>query len=288
MREQALLEQQSLDYRRIEQAILYLGENFSSQPSLEEIAGAVSVSKYHFQRLFKRWAGVSPQQFLRFLTLEYTKERLSEGQSILEASYEAGLSGPGRLHDLFVSYEAMTPGEFKQRGEGLKIIYGLHPTPFGECLVGTTERGICSLDFIGSEGRDETVSRMKSGWASADFQERPEQTAPLVEKIFPLLPPSGANAPFHLLLRGTNFQVKVWQALLSIPSGVLVSYKDIAAYIGKPSAVRAVAGAVAVNPIAYLIPCHRVISNSGRIHQYHWGSVRKKVLLGWEAAHRGG
>jgi AraC family transcriptional regulator of adaptative response/methylated-DNA-[protein]-cysteine methyltransferase len=252
---------------------------------LDQLAGSVHLSKYHFQRLFKRWAGISPTQFLQFLTLEYAKKRLRESQSVLDTALEAGLSGPGRLHDLFVTFEAMTPGEYKRQGAGLRISYGFHDTPFGECLLATTERGICALYFVERNDRQASLEQLVAHWPRAHLVEDSSQTQPLVERIFSPAK-AGQSKPFHLLLKGTNFQVKVWQALLAIPPGALVSYGNLAAYIDKPKGAQAVGGALASNPIAYLIPCHRVISSSGEIHRYRWGAARKKAMIGWEASSR--
>jgi AraC family transcriptional regulator of adaptative response/methylated-DNA-[protein]-cysteine methyltransferase len=275
------LTQQSDDYQRVEQAIRFLEEHFREQPSLDEIAASVHLSKYHFQRLFKRWAGVSPTQFMHYLTVEYAKRRLQEAKSALETALDAGLSGPGRLYDLFVSWEAMTPGEYKRRGDGLRIRYGFHATPFGRCLLATTERGICALYFVSESGEEGALEELKGEWPAAELLHDPETTRPLVAQLFV---PNGGPRPFHLLLRGTNFQVKVWEALLSIPEGAMVSYQDVAELIGRPKATRAVANAIAHNPISYLIPCHRVISSVGRTHGYRWGTARKKAILGWEAS----
>jgi AraC family transcriptional regulator, regulatory protein of adaptative response / methylated-DNA-[protein]-cysteine methyltransferase len=275
--------QQAEDYQVVEQAIRYLEGHFRQQPGLDEIAASVHLSKYHFQRLFKRWAGISPTQFLHFLTVEYAKERLRESQSVLDATMEAGLSSAGRLHDLFVTHEAVTPGEYRRQGAGLRIAYGFHETPFGRCLVATTARGICALQFVPGGDR-EAQEVLASRWPQAALVEEPGETAPLVERIFAV--PGEAVLPFHLLLRGTNFQVRVWQALLAIPPGAMVSYQDVAVYIGRPKASRAVGRAVAENPVAYLIPCHRVITSAGEAHRYRWGTARKKAMLGWEAGRR--
>lgn len=276
---------QADDYQRVEQAIRFLEANFHRHPSLDEIADSVHLSKYHFQRLFKRWAGISPTQFLHFLTLEYAKERLQESQSILDAALDAGLSGPGRLHDLFVTFEATTPGEYKMLGAGLQITYGIHDTPFGKCLLATTARGICALHFVQSSDTPAALQPLTDHWPQASLVEDRTQTQPLVKQIFG--PAStGQSRPFHLLLKGTNFQVQVWQALMTIPPGAMVSYQDVAIYMDRPTAARAVAGAVARNPIAYLIPCHRVISRTGNAHRYRWGTARKKAMLGWEAGQR--
>jgi AraC family transcriptional regulator of adaptative response/methylated-DNA-[protein]-cysteine methyltransferase len=276
--------QQSSDYQRIEQAIRFLEANYRSQPSLDEIAGSVHLSKYHFQRLFKRWAGISPTQFLQFLTLEYAKERLHESQSILDASLDSGLSGPSRLHDLFVTYEAVTPGEYKGGGTGLQIAFGFHDTPFGRCLLATTERGICGLYFL-QEGESMALEHLVEQWPRASIVESHSETQPLIDRIFAPVA-ADPSRPFHLLLKGTNFQVNVWRALLAIPSGAMVSYQEVASTIGKPGAARAVSGAIARNPIAYLIPCHRVISSAGQIQGYRWGTARKRAMLGREAGQR--
>ena len=275
--------QYSEDYQRIERVIRFVEANFRSQPSLDEIAESAHLSKYHFQRLFKRWAGISPVQFLQFLTLEYAKERLAESRSLLDTSLDAGLSGPSRLHDLFLNFMAMTPGEFKRLGADLKIEYGLHPTPFGECLLATTDRGICHLGFLAGNDHSTSLHQLQQNWPGAKLIENQANTGSIVNNIF-IPAHTSESRPFHLLLKGTNFQVNVWQALLTIPRGSMVSYQDMADYIGHPKAFRAVAGAIALNPVAYLIPCHRVIAKSGQIRGYRWGSARKRAILGWEAA----
>lgn len=278
------VQEQLRDYRRVEAAIRYLEANFRRQPSLDEIADAVHLSKYHFQRLFKRWAGVSPTQFTHFLTVEYAKGRLAEASTVFDAALDAGLSGGGRLHDLFVTFEAMTPGEYKRQASGLTIRYGAHPTPFGVCVLAVTERGICALRFV-EEGTDATVAQLQAEWPGAEWIRSDSATAPVIDTVFV---PGRATRPLPLLLRGTNFQTQVWRALLRIQPGDLVTYSDVAAGIGRKSATRAVAGAIAANPIGYLIPCHRVISKVGRAHQYRWGSARKKAIIGYEAAHSSG
>lgn len=285
MNEYTNLLEQSEDYQRVAQAIRYLEANFKDQPSLDEIATAVHLSKFHFQRLFKRWAGVTPTQFLHYLTVEYAKERLLESENVFDTALDAGLSGSGRLHDLFVTFEAMTPGQYKDQGQGLTIYYGLHPTSFGPCLLGKTDRGICALRFISSEdGAAQVLAELQSEWPKAHFIERDDLTQPLVKAIFSPAA-NGNQAPIHLAIKGTNFQIQVWQALLAIPKGMVVTYQDIAHKIGSPTAVRAVAGAVGKNPAGYIIPCHRVISKTGAAHGYRWGSTRKKAILAYEAAH---
>ncbi len=275
--------QQADDYKRIEKAIHFIEDNFKSQPALDEIADSVHLSKYHFNRIFKRWAGIGPVQFLQFITLDYTKKKLAQSNSLLKTSLDAGLSGPSRLHDLFVTFDAMTPGDFKKQGHGLKIEYCFCNSPFGECLIATTARGICHFGFIQKKNRDDALNQLFGAWPGAMFCEYSRPIAPLVNQIFN--PDQADNSrPFNVLIKGTNFQINVWKALIQIPSGNIVSYKDIAAYIGRPKAFRAVASAIAINPVAYLIPCHRVIARSGKIHRYRWGTSRKKALVGWEAA----
>ncbi len=275
--------QDSEDYQRIEKAIQFIENNFRYQPNLDEIAESVHLSKYHFNRIFKRWAGISPIQFLQFMTLDYTKKKLSESGSILESALDAGLSGPGRLHDLFVTFEAMTPGEFKKKAVGIKISYGFSYSPFGDCLIATTERGICHLGFVEEGKRPEAFNQLFKTWPGATFTESAESVSSKINSIFKI-DKTKYSQPFNLHLKGTNFQINVWKALLNIPEGQVVSYQDIASHIGHPKAFRAVANAVAINPVAFLIPCHRVIAKSGKIHQYRWGSARKKALIGWEAA----
>jgi len=273
------------DYRRIEKAILFLEQNVHRQPGLKEIAAALNLSEYHFQRLFTRWAGISPKRFLQFLTVEHAKQAMKSTGSLLDVTYRVGLSSSGRLHDLFVNVEGMTPGEYRAQGEHLTIRYGFHPTPFGECLIAVTERGISNLIFIPEGGRDKIERELKKHWRHADMREDASATRVYAERIFGN---PGPDAGLEVFLRGTNFQIKVWQALLMIPLGSVASYETIAEKIGQPRSVRAVANAVGRNPVAYLIPCHRVIRKSGMIGGYRWGSVRKKAILSWEASHSEG
>jgi AraC family transcriptional regulator of adaptative response/methylated-DNA-[protein]-cysteine methyltransferase len=279
--------QLSTDYERIEQAILYLERNFRSQPALKDVAESIGLSEYHFQRLFTRWVGISPKRFLQYLTKEYAMNLLEQSTDVLETAYQSGLSGPGRLHDLLVNCEAVTPGEYKLRGAGLTIQYGFHPTPFGECLLAVTGRGICALAFVQGGDRSIPLGILKKQWARARLVEDPQATGLLVERIFAPRPGQGL-APLNLFLKGTNFQIKVWEALLRIPPGSVVSYENIAAAIGMPSAARAVSNAVAHNPIPVVIPCHRVIRKMGALGGYRYGTARKKALLGWEMAHAEG
>ena len=277
------LAEYSQNYYRIEQAIQYLAGNFKQQPELDKIASQLNLSKYHFQRIFKEWAGVTPSQFLRYLTVEYAKEKLKQSSSLLSTTLDSGLSSTGRLHDLFINYEAMTPGEYKRGGQGLEIEYGIHPTPFGRCLIALTDRGICGMRFLPVEDDGAILADLRREWPRANFQESTARTAGVISRIFTMVEEQDRQ-PFTLLLKGTNFQVKVWRGLLAIPSGALVSYGDLAKSLGMDSSTRAVASAVARNPVAYLIPCHRVIKKVGEIHRYRWGEARKKAMIGWEGA----
>lgn len=270
--------QQSEDYQRIEQAIQYLEAHYQHQPELSEIAEQIGLSEYHFQRLFTRWVGISPKRFLQFLTKEGAKALLQEA-NVLDAAHGVGLSGPGRLHDLLVQTEAVTPGQYRARGAGLTIRYGFHATPFGECLLGLTERGICHLGFT-QTGRDAALLNLLSDWKDARLMEDAAATGPLIAPIFSL---ERNPTPIALFLTGTNFQLKVWEALLRIPPGGLCTYEGLAAAIERPTAIRAAGTAVGRNPIAVLIPCHRVIHKTGKLGHYRYGSARKKALLGWEA-----
>ena len=275
-------EELSEDYQRVEQTIRFLEQNYRRQPELKEVAESIHLSEYHFQRLFTRWVGISPKRFLQFLTKENAKAMLENSHGILEAAYNSGLSGPGRLHDLFVATEAVTPGEFKHKGAGLTIRYGFHLSPFGKCLLGVTGRGICHLAFVQPGEHSQALAELQKAWPEASLQEDPQATRPLIGQIFNLSEQPGA---LGLHLCGTNFQIKVWEALLRIPPGTVVSYEDLAVSVGMPQAARAVGHAVARNPIPVLIPCHRVIRKSGEFGDYHYGAARKKALLGWEMAY---
>ncbi len=275
------------DYALIEQAILYLGQHFKEQPELKEIADHVGLSEYHFQRLFTRWVGISPKRFLQYLTKEYALRLLERSESLLEVAYESGLSGPGRLHDLLVTYEAVTPGQVKALGAGLTLTYGFHPTPFGECLLALTERGVCNMVFVQPGERQAALEALHTRWRLARWVEDPDVTRPYVSQIFSLFR-GQTIPPLQLDLRGTNFQLKVWEALLRIPAGSVVTYKELAVAIGMPEAARAVGNAVSSNPIPVLIPCHRVIRSQGELGGYRWGTARKRALLGWEAAYAAG
>jgi AraC family transcriptional regulator of adaptative response/methylated-DNA-[protein]-cysteine methyltransferase len=278
------LSQASSDYDRIEKAIKFIEKNLSRQPDLKEIADHIGMSEYHFQRMFGRWVGISPKRFLQFLTKEYAKQLLENSSNLLDVTYDSGLSSPGRLHDLFVTCEAVTPGEYKRKGEGLTIKYGYHPSPFGECLLATTERGICGFFFVKYRDRKDPLTELRYFWKNADIVEDPQASGALVERIFN---PSFADpsTPLHLILSGTNFQIKVWEALIKIPFGAAVSYEDVAVQVGIPGATRAVGSAVGKNPISFIIPCHRVIRKTADFGNYGGGIARKKAILGWEAAH---
>lgn len=276
-----------MDYIIVEQAIRFIEANARKQPSLLEIASHVRLSESHLQRVFTRWAGISPKRFLQYLTHEHCRQLLRESKSVLDATYEAGLSSAGRLHDLFVTVEAVTPGEFRTGGEGLDIRFGIHDSPFGECLVATTPRGVCAVSFLSAETPDSAVERLHEDWPGASIHGDQGRTAAIAEQMFS---PEArtADTPLRLLLRGTNFQINVWKALLRIPMGAVASYEDLAAIANVPGAPRAVGNAVGANPLAYVVPCHRVIRKTGDFGNYAGGPQRKKAMLVWEAARRTG
>jgi AraC family transcriptional regulator of adaptative response/methylated-DNA-[protein]-cysteine methyltransferase len=273
------------DFERIERAIEYLSANARRQPSLVEVARHVGLSPFHFQRTFTRWAGISPKRFVQFLTADHARRLLRESTSLLNTAFEVGLSSTSRLHDLFVAVDAVTPGEHQRAGAGLCITYGYHDSPFGECLAGLTHRGLCWLSFVGNTDRRAALAALTEHWAGATLVERPRAVAPTIRQVF-----GGARRPARLalLLKGTNFQIKVWEGLLRVPVGSLTTYQDLARRVDRPRAVRAVGTAVASNPVAYVIPCHRVIRANGQFGEYRWGAHRKQAMLGWEAARREG
>ncbi len=271
------------DYDRMERAIGFLEKNFRLQPGLGDVAKHIGLSEFHFQRLFTRWAGISPKKFLQFITLGFSKDLLIQSRSVLDTTYESGLSSPARLHDLFITLEAMTPGEYKNRGIGLVITYGFHSTPFGEVILAVTDRGICGMEFLAGEIRRHAIDRLGEKWERAVLREDSRVTQRMIEMIFGTSAHRGQR--LSLLLKGTNFQIKVWEALLRIPPGYVLSYGDIAGMVGKPKASRAVGNAVSHNPIAYIIPCQRVIQSMGAFGEYHWGSTRKRAMLLWESKH---
>lgn len=267
------------DYERVRRALEYVAGHFREQPSLARIAEHVHLSPYHFQRLFSRWAGTTPKRFLQHITIEHAKASLLQDMSVLEASLENGLEAPARLSELFVRIEAMTPGEFRKRGTGLCIRYGFHPTPFGTAAIAITERGVCGLAFADDDNREQTLAEMRSRLPLADYQADQRQTAVACQQLFETY----ADRQTVLHLAGTAFQLKVWQALLRIPPGRLASYRQIAQATGNPAAARAVGTAVGNNPVALLIPCHRVIKANGQLGGYHWGEARKLAIIGREA-----
>jgi AraC family transcriptional regulator, regulatory protein of adaptative response / methylated-DNA-[protein]-cysteine methyltransferase len=280
----ASMEQLRDDYERVERAINFLERRALRQPSLEEVARAVGLSEFHFQRLFSRWVGISPKRFLQFITKEHARRLLEGSRDVLGAAYDSGLSSPGRLHELFVTCEAVTPGEVKSRGEGLTIRYGFHPSPFGQCIISVTERGVCGLSFVQEPGSEAGLAaRLRERWPGARIFDDPDASRDAARRIF-AFPSDPDPAPLHVYVRGTNFQMQVWQALIRIPLGRAVTYADIARHIGMPNAPRAVGNAVGANPIPFLIPCHRVIRALGEFGNYGEGPLRKKAILGWESA----
>jgi AraC family transcriptional regulator of adaptative response/methylated-DNA-[protein]-cysteine methyltransferase len=279
---------QSRDYARVETAIRYIEEHYRDQPALDRIAAETGLSAHHFQRLFTRWAGISPKQFVRYLTVEYAKAALDRTEPVLDAALDSGLSGPSRLHDLFVDYEAVSPGEYKTMGAGLDFRHGFHDGPFGAFLLAATDRGICSLTFVGDtrEERDGRLAELRAHWPGGTFIHDSDFTGPLARMAFAPAT-NGSTEPLKVWLKGTNFQIKVWRALLDVPMGRLSSYGEIGHAMGKPRAARAIGGALADNPVAWLIPCHRVIRATGGFKtDYRWGSARKRAMIGWEAARR--
>jgi AraC family transcriptional regulator of adaptative response/methylated-DNA-[protein]-cysteine methyltransferase len=274
------LTEQNTQYRIVADAIAYIRGHARRQPSLAEIAASAGLSEYHLQRVFSEWAGISPKRFLQYLTKQRARRALRGTADVLSASLDAGLSGPGRLHDLMVSCEAMTPGEIRKHGGGVVVSYGAAPTPFGEALLGWTPRGICYLAFCDLD-YGLRLKELAQAWPAAELLQDSRGAVRLCERIFTAEPQPGK---LHLLLRGTNFQIKVWEALLGIGPAELVSYSIFAQKAGRPGAQRAVASAVAANRVGYLIPCHRVIRESGDVGRYHWGSTRKIAIQAWEAA----
>ncbi|WP_439559050.1 methylated-DNA--[protein]-cysteine S-methyltransferase [Dyadobacter sp.] len=276
------MEQQTYHYDKIAKAIEFIVANAREQPSLFDVAEEVSISQFHFQRVFSEWAGVSPKKFLQYITAGYLKEKIRETANLTELAEAAGLSSQSRVYDHFISIEAVTPQEFRTSGKGLDISYGIHETPFGTCFIAVTERGICAMAFTDENDKEDQLIRLAKKWHYANIRADQHITAEYIQRIFQ----SGQKSPdkLPLLVQGTNFQLKVWEALLTIPQGALTTYQHIAQSIGNPNAVRAVGTAVGDNPIAYLIPCHRVIRKEGILGEYRWGSLRKKALIGWEAA----
>ena len=275
------------DYAAIRSAITFLTECWTEHPSLDDLARHMELSPAHAQKLFKRWCGLSPKEFVQAIAVDRARELLTGSATLLDAAHEVGLSGAGRLHDLFVSHEAMTPGDYKRRGDGLDIGYGFQATPFGDTLIMATARGICGIGFVNEDAgqtRSEALADMIRRWPKATFVEAPERTSPHARQIFDA-GRWGRDNPVRLVLIGTDFEVRVWETLLRIPMGRAVSYQDIARHIGKPAAARAVGSAVGRNPISFVVPCHRVLRGDGSLGGYHWGLTRKRALIGWETGH---
>jgi AraC family transcriptional regulator of adaptative response/methylated-DNA-[protein]-cysteine methyltransferase len=276
------LDGSSADYDIVRRAIAHIHGHWRQQPEIDEIAEAAGVTPTELHHLFRRWAGLTPKAFLQALTLNSARELLRSSASVLDASYEVGLSGPGRLHDLFVTHESMSPGEWKSGAEGVTVSYGFHPSPFGSALVMTTERGLCGLAFADYGEEKAALADMRSRWPKAGYAEDSARTAPIAARIFDkkLWRP---DQPLRVVLIGTDFEVRVWETLMRIPMGRATTYSDIAGSIGKPKAPRAVGAAVGKNPISFVVPCHRVLGKSGELTGYHWGITRKRAMLGWEA-----
>jgi AraC family transcriptional regulator of adaptative response/methylated-DNA-[protein]-cysteine methyltransferase len=271
------------DYERVATMIRYMAEHQDEQPSLETLAEVTGLSRFHFHRLFSNWAGVTPKDFLQCLTMTRVKELLLNGASTLSAAVEAGLSSPGRLHDLCVSLEAASPGELKFGGQGWSIVFGFAETPFGASLIAESPRGICHLSFIEPDGCEAAVSELQQEWPGAKLKRNDSAARITASEIFQG-PKQNVRPTLRAFVRGTSFQLRVWRALLQVQPGSLTTYGRLAEAIGQPSAARAVGSAVASNPIAYLIPCHRVIRESGVLGDYRWNPVRKKAIVAWESS----
>ena len=273
------------DYERIAEVIQHLDKHFTDQPDLASLAKRCRLSSFHFHRLFSRWAGITPKDFVQCLTLNHVKKQLSEGKSVLDAAFDSGLSGPGRLHDLCVHLEAASPGEIKSGGKSWRITTGFAESPFGKCLIGESPRGICHLSFTDSEKNHSGLARIQKDWPHAELYRNDAHAKKLAEKIFN---PSGkitrGSSSLRAFVKGTAFQVNVWRALLKVPHATFITYGHLAEAVGKSSAARAVGSAVGKNPVAYLIPCHRVIRETGVIGEYHWGRIRKRAIIAWESS----
>ena len=270
------------DYAVVRRAIAFISQHWRDQPETDEIAAAVGATTADLHHLFRRWAGLTPKAFLQAITLDHARRLLRASASVLDAAYEVGLSGPGRLHDLFVTHEAMSPGEWKSGGAGLTVAYGFHPSPFGSALVMTTERGLAGLAFADPGEEEAALDDLRSRWPKARYGEDKERTGPIARRIFdPTL--WRPDRPLRVVLIGTDFEVRVWETLLGIPMGRATTYSDVAAKLGKPNAARAVGAAVGRNPVSFVVPCHRVVGKSGDLTGYHWGLTRKRAILGWEA-----
>lgn len=272
------------DYERIARIIRYLDKSHADQPNLTTLARHVGLSQHHFHRLFTSWAGITPKDFLQCLTLTHAKELLRNGKSVLDTTLATGLSSPGRLHDLCINLEAASPGEVKSGGEGWTITAGFAESPFGKCLIVESPRGICHISFVESGHEDAALTEVQAQWSRARLQRNDTVAHRLANRIFHQTSVKKSSAPLRVFVRGTPFQVRVWRALLQVQSGTLVSYGGLAVTIDKPTAARAVGSAVGQNPLAYLIPCHRVIRETGVLGDYRWGQVRKRAMLAWETS----
>jgi AraC family transcriptional regulator of adaptative response/methylated-DNA-[protein]-cysteine methyltransferase len=275
------------DYERIAATIRFLDRRHTDQPDLAALARGAGLSPFHFHRLFSSWAGVTPKDFLQCLTLGHVKTLLRAGDSVLHAALEAGLSGPGRMHDLCVTLEAATPGELKSGGAGLKIAFAFVRSPFGEALIGETNRGLCHFSFIGDNGRDRALQDLRAEWPAAKFERAEGRLEKLTDTVFARDASTSSCRPLRAFVRGTPFQLRVWRALLRIPSGSLTTYGRLASAIGQAGASRSVGTALGANPIGFIIPCHRVIRETGILGDYRWDPVRKRAMIGWEIS-RGG
>src|SRR6266851_3303652 len=274
------------DYERVANVIRFLDRHHIEQPDLNELAAAAGLSPFHFHRLFSTWAGVTPKDFLQCLTLEHVKQLLLEGNNVFDAALNAGLSGPGRLHDLCVTLEAASPGEMKNGGAGMKIDYGFAETPFGKALIAETKRGICHLSFVDGKGRNGARDLLTPQWPNAKLHRTDQRAEELSGKIFAQPRENQSRRPLRAFVRGTPFQLRVWRALLSVPTGSLTTYGRLSAAIGQPRAARAVGSAVGANPISFVIPCHRVIRETGALGNYGGGQIRKRAIVGWELSSR--
>jgi AraC family transcriptional regulator of adaptative response/methylated-DNA-[protein]-cysteine methyltransferase len=274
------------DYDVVRRAIGHIRGHWREQPAIEAIAEAAGVTPTELHHLFRRWAGLTPKAFLQALTLDGARQLLRDSASVLDATYEVGLSGPGRLHDLFVTHEAMSPGEWKTGGEGLTVFFGFHPSPFGSALVMATERGLAGLAFADPGEERAALADMKARWPRATYVEDSARTAAIARRIFDSSQWQ-QNKPLRVVLIGTDWEVRVWEALMQIPMGRLVTYSDIAGKVRSPAAARAVGAAVGKNPVSFVVPCHRVVGKSGELTGYHWGITRKRAMLGWEAGQVG-
>jgi AraC family transcriptional regulator, regulatory protein of adaptative response / methylated-DNA-[protein]-cysteine methyltransferase len=270
------------DYDIVRRAIEYIADNWRTQPSLDEIAHVVGLKPLALQRLFTRWAGLSPKAFVQALTLDHARTLLADSASVLDATYEVGLSGPGRLHDLFVTHEAMTPGNYKAKGEGIVMRWAFHPSPFGPALVMATERGLAGLAFADPGSERATLGDMQRRWPNAAFVEDEAATAPYASRVFNRAA-WRPDRPLRIVMIGSDFEIRVWETLLKLPFGRATTYSDIAEHIGRPKAARAVGAAVGKNPLSFVVPCHRVLGKGGSLCGYHWGLTRKRAILGWEA-----